>query len=203
MLALYYAKVELKHDILYLINMCDSKTGTSLSHGLSSQTISKQAQALDIPIIQKGAERSNYEDTFKEVISKLKDEGVTTGIFGDIYLQEHRDWIERVCSEMNINPIFPLWGKKTIDILTSFVDLGFKALTVSVNNNYLPESWLGREIDASFINDISLLANIDPCAENGEYHSFVYDGPIFKEPVNLTKGKKHLSDNHYFLELLP
>jgi uncharacterized protein (TIGR00290 family) len=114
---------------------------------------------------------------------------------------EHRTWIERVCNEMEIEPVFPLWNADTTGLLREFVSEGFRALTVSVRTGMLPESWLGREIDESFLNELSTLEGIDPCAENGECHSFVYDGPLFGQAVRFEKGAVSEHDNHYFLEI--
>ncbi len=114
---------------------------------------------------------------------------------------EHRVWIERVCSELQIEPIFPLWENDTKSLLKKLIDAGFKALTVAVNSDMLDENWIGRELDLSFYNEITSMENIDPCAENGEYHSFVYNGPIFSQPVNFSKGKTHQNGKHIFLQL--
>jgi uncharacterized protein (TIGR00290 family) len=181
--------------------MVDSKSDYSRSHGLKKQLVARQASALGINLIQQESDFSNYEPNFKQVIKTLKEKGVTGGVFGDIYLMEHRTWIERVCTEMDIKPFFPLWENDTRVLLNEFVNAGFKALTVSVNQSLLTQSWLGREIDESFSTDIIKLEGIDPCAENGEYHSFVYDGPIFQNSVSFEKGKEYSDNNHWFLEL--
>ncbi len=188
------------NTVSYLVNMCENDMGYSRSHGIKSSFIKEQANCIEIPVIQEKA-GSSYETGFKNIISKLKNEGVTAGVFGDIYLQEHRIWIERVCSDMNIEAVFPLWGNNTKDLLKEFIDEGFKALTVSVRCDKLSKDWLGLQLNDEFLARVSQIENIDPCAENGEYHSFVYDGPIFKKAVPYTKGKISTRDNHYFLEL--
>jgi diphthine-ammonia ligase len=201
MLALHRIIQDKQHEVSYLVNMCDTDGGHSRSHGICKQLIAQQASSMGIDIMQPESDFVSYETCFKIVIASLKEKGITGGIFGDIYLQPHRDWIERVCSEMNIQPFFPLWKNNTIDLIHEFIDSGFKAIIISVNAQYIQQSWLGRDIDMNFLHDILELKNIDPCAENGEYHSFVYDGPIFREPVVFSKRRQYFKDNHWFLNL--
>jgi uncharacterized protein (TIGR00290 family) len=201
MLAVYRQLQKEGMEIACLVNMCNTDGEYSRSHGIRKSFIQDQAAAMNIPIVQEPTDIRGYETCFKSVINELKKEGVTAGIFGDIYLMEHRTWIERVCNELQIEPIFPLWENDTKTLLKEFIEAGFKALTVAENTNTLNENWIGRELDLSFYNEITSLENIDPCAENGEYHSFVYSGPIFSQPVKFEKGKIHQKDNNIFLQL--
>ena len=201
MLALYRFLQGKNNNIEFLVNMCDEAGVVSRSHGLNKRLIRNQAECIGISLVQKPTSGIAYEKNFKKVIAELKNKGISTGIFGDIYLKEHRVWIERVCNEMEIEPLFPLWGGNTTEILTEFIHTGFKALTVSVRTDKLSAEWVGRTLDQEFLTEISLLENIDPCAENGEYHTFVYDGPLFSESVKLERGDVTVRDNHYFLEL--
>lgn len=201
MLALHRIKKEGMHDIHCLVNMCDKATPRSRSHGISNRLIGEQAFAMGIPVIQPVSGFDDYELVFKSAINQLKAQGVKGGVFGDIYLQEHRDWIERVCAETEIEPIFPLWGNSTADLLQEFVNEGFKARLVAVNQQHLTQNWLGRNIDQQFVNDILELPGLDPCAENGEYHSFVFDGPAFVTPVVFQERTSYVAHNHWFLEL--
>ncbi len=188
-------------EVVCLVNMCDSDGEHSRSHGIKKELIAKQAQEMSIPIVQKAIDNRGYEECFKSVIADQKRQGIEGGIFGDIYLMEHRTWIERVCAEMDIVPIFPLWENNTRLLLKEFIDAGFKTLTVAVNTNMLDRSWLGKVLDTSFYDEITGMNDIDPCAENGEYHSFVFDGPLFKKPVAyVNEGIIH-KENHTFLKL--
>lgn len=196
-----YLKNNSKTDVC-LLNMCDAHSDQSRSHGLHKDMIALQAQKMGIALFQQPTDAAGYEKAFKTQISELKTLGVTVGVFGDIYLMEHRTWIERVCNEMQIEAIFPLWEVNTKTLFQEFIDEGFKALTVSVRCNMLPQSWLGRELNADFLTDICQIPNADPCAENGEYHSFVYDGPLYSEPVLFDKSSISEHDNHYFLTIL-
>ncbi|MCG8410573.1 MAG: diphthine--ammonia ligase [Bacteroidales bacterium] len=201
MLALYRFLQNDKNEVAYLVNMCDDDGKHSRSHRIKKHLIAEQASMLNIPIVQETTGTEGYETYFKFVINRLKKEGVTAGIFGDIYLIEHRKWIERVCADLDIQAIFPIWGDGTRLLLKEFIETGFKALTVAVDIKKLNSNWLGRELDLSFYNDIVSINDVDPCAENGEYHSFVYGGPIFSKPVSFSKGEVYQNDNHIFLQL--
>uniref|UniRef100_UPI003217F9F2 Dph6-related ATP pyrophosphatase n=1 Tax=uncultured Draconibacterium sp. TaxID=1573823 RepID=UPI003217F9F2 len=202
MFALYRFLKNPGNKVECLINMCDTDGNHSRSHGIDRNWIQKQASQMDIEIIQPVSDFADYEKVFKHQISVLKEKrNIEAGIFGDIYLEEHKVWIERVCAEMQIQAIFPLWGENTEDLLKEFIGEGFKTILVAIRNDVLDDSWLGRVIDTIFLEDIKRLDGIDPCAENGEYHSFVFDGPLFSKALNFIKGTTVTSGNHNFLHL--
>ncbi|MDI6735175.1 MAG: diphthine--ammonia ligase [bacterium] len=188
-------------EITHLLNMLAEDGNYSRSHGLHTELLRAQSMALCIPVVQGKTTRETYEQEFKKVVLGLKKEDVEAGIFGDIDLQVHRDWVERVCSETGITPILPIWKGDREALINEFIDAGFKTIVVSTNTNRLGKEWLGRQIDKEFVAELKALGNIDLCGEDGEYHSFVYDGPIFKEPVNFTVGEKVLKGNRWFLEI--
>jgi len=200
-LALYRALKN--YEVLFLINMIAEDGKHSRTHGISSNSLKLQSESIRIPIIQRKSSWETYEEKFKIIIRQLKTEAVDTGIFGDIDLQEHRDWVERVCKETGITPVLPLWKVKREELMSKFINAGFKAIVVSTNEKFLSKQWLGREINENFIMDLKSLGNIDLCGEAGEYHTFVFDGPIFKKPVEFVTGDKKLKDKHWFLELIP
>jgi len=173
----------------------------SRSHGVESELLRSQGDSIGVPVLQYRTTWESYEEEFKRAVSEVKGKGVYRGVFGDIDLQEHRDWIERVCKEMEVQPFLPLWKRKREDLLIEFVEEGFKAILVTVDSRFLGEQWLGRKIDREFISDLMKMRGVDLCGENGEYHSFVYDGPIFKKPVEFRVGERRLRGNHWFLEL--
>jgi diphthine-ammonia ligase len=190
------------HQVKVLVNMCDADSDFSRSHGIKQELIVRQAEALDIRLLQPKTDRASYERNFKSVILKLKEEGITGGVFGDIYLHEHRVWIERVCAETGIEAIFPLWDNPVNELANEFIVEGFKTLTVSVNAKQLAEDFLGRVYDSAFVEELSQIEGVDICAELGEFHTFVYDGPNFQHPVQFEKGSVSFRDNHWFLEIL-
>lgn len=188
-LSYYRSKEENDLEINCLLNMVSEDGKHSRTHGVSSKLLRAQAKAIGIPIIQRGAGWKTYEEEFKKGVLELKGKGVDAGIFGDIDLQEHRDWVERVCKDMGIKPVLPLWEADREGLLTEFIKAGFKATVVAVRDKFLGKEWLGREINTEFIKDLKALGNVDLSGENGEYHSFVFDGPIFKKSVNFNSKK--------------
>lgn len=188
------------YKIAYLLNMLSKDGQRSRSHGISASLLKLQAEAIGIPIVQQRIDK-NYEEEFKKAV--LSEKNVDAGVFGDIDLQVHRDWVEKVCKDLDIQPILPLWEEKRQDLMNEFIQAGFKTVVVSTNNKFLGKEWLGREINREFVKDLKTFGNIDLCGEGGEYHSFVYDGPIFKKPVDWTTGEKVLRNNRWFLEVLP
>ena len=199
----YYKAKQQGHNIISLFNFTEFDGANSLSHGLSAGIIHRQITATGLSFLQKPMPKENYRNEFIALIQQWKKEkGIEGIVFGDIYLEEHKEWIERACKESGVAPIFPLWGKDTAILINEIIEAGFKAIIVSVLKDSLGNEWLGRKIDNDFVKEISNLCNIDPCGEKGEFHTFVYDGPIFKKPVEFTIGKKISKDKHWFLELV-
>jgi len=199
--ACYKAKQQ-GYQIISVINFTDSDRVNSVSHGLSADIIQKQADLIDIPLLQKTMPKKGYKDAFKVLIEELKaKEGIEGIVFGDIYLQEHRDWIDKVCEELRVEPILPIWTHDTEKLIRDIIDSGFKSIVVSTRKDILGEEWLGREIDDKFIKDLSAIGNIDLCGEKGEFHTFTYDGPIFKRKIEFDIGEKRLENGRWFLEI--
>jgi uncharacterized protein (TIGR00290 family) len=188
-------------EVSCFLNMISEDGEHSRSHGINSGLIRAQAEAAGVDIVQKPAAWKTYEGRFKEAVTGLKEKGIYTGIFGDIDLQQHRDWVERVCKEMSVTPQLPLWNRQREELVKEFIDSGFKAVIVAVSAPVLGKEWLGREINREFVREIGGMSQVDLCGEKGEYHSFVYDGPIFKKRVEFNTGRKILRDKHWFLEL--
>ena len=189
----------------YLANMVTEDGKHSRTHGLSARILKLQSQAMGIPLVQRQATWQSYESEFKKMVGELKQEGIEGGVFGDIDLDEHREWVERVCRETGITPHQPLWGESQTEILRDFINSGFKAVIVATRADQLGEEWLGRKIDMDFFTRITELGrtrNITPCGETGEYHTLVIDGPLFQNRMELTQTRKVLRDGHWFLEVL-
>lgn len=202
-LACYKVMKSDKIEVAYLFNILSENGTHSRSHHLSAEVLKSQAATMEIPLVQMKATWQHYEEEFKKALLKFKKEGIQAGVFGDIDVQEHRDWVERVCSETGLKPLLPLWHRTRESLIEEFISAGFKAVVVAVNIEFLGNEWLGRKIDDEFIKDIKRLPDVDLCGENGEYHTFVYDGPIFKVPVAFAVGKKIETQTHCFLEVIP
>ncbi len=201
-LACYRAMQDKNLRVKYLLNMVSEDGKRSRSHGLDSSLLRAQADVMGIPIIQKRTTWENYEGVFKEAVSELKKEGIEIGVFGDIDVQEHRDWVERVCRETEIKPVLPLWKEDREVLLKEFIQAGFEAIVVATKADLLGKEWLGRRIDEEFIKNLKKLNDVDLCGEKGEYHTFVFDGPLFKKRIEITKSEKVLRGEHWFLEIL-
>jgi uncharacterized protein (TIGR00290 family) len=190
-LALYKVLQSNEYDIRYLLTTVSSGFRRIIQHGVKEELLDKQAESIGIPLhklfLPENPDMDIYNSLIKETLIKFKEENIHSGIFGDIFLEDLRKYREEKLAEVNVKAVFPIWKYSTRDLIKEFIDLGFKAVVVCVNENHLEKNFAGREIDADFVNDLP--ADVDPCGENGEYHSFVYDGPIFKKPVVFGRGE--------------
>ncbi|MFA5089376.1 MAG: diphthine--ammonia ligase [Candidatus Omnitrophota bacterium] len=200
-LSFYRVQQNLKTETAYLLSMVSEDGRRSRSHGISPDLLQKQAEMTGTSLLQQKCSWPTYETEFKKAVLSLKENGVDTGIFGDIDTQEHRDWVERICRETGIKPLLPLWKEERRVLIDEFVNAGFKAVVVATQADLLGPEWLGRVIDAEFISDFQELRHVDLCGENGEYHTFVFDGPLFRKPIDFATGRKVLKENRWFLEL--
>ena len=197
-LALYRALGK-GYKISHLVNFISKKFHRVSFHGTEAKLIQLQSQAIGIPLIQKETTWDGYEQEFKEAVQNLLSAGVEGMVFGDVYLQEHKDWVERVCSELGIRAIEPLWGESTEEILSSFLDNGFQAVIVSAKSELIDADWIGQKVDRAFW-DYLKRKNIDFCGENGEYHTLVTDGPIFKRRIQLIETRTIIREDHWLLD---
>ncbi|WP_046757653.1 Dph6-related ATP pyrophosphatase [Kordia jejudonensis] len=193
-LALYYMLQEKEFNIAKLVTTVNKDYERVSMHGLREALLDAQVERLQLPLqkIYFPAEvsMSSYDATMKNATQKLVAENFTHGIFGDIFLEDLRSYREKKLQEVGITGVFPLWKKDTKTLLKEFIHLGFKAITVCVNANLLDKSFVGRIIDEDFINDLP--DTVDPCGENGEFHTFVFDGPLFSSPIEFAIGEKVL-----------
>ena len=185
------------HEVLYLVNFVSEDGKRSRSHGIKADVLALQAEAIGIPLIQVKTSWEDYEENFKKVVTELKEKGIEGGVFGDMELEEHREWIERVCSEVGIEAFLPLWGVEAKKLIDEFLRLKFKATVIATR---LEENLLGKVLDEALLSQIIKLGS-HLCGENGEYHTFVTAGPLFKKPLEVTPGKRGKRDDVWFLEI--
>ena len=129
-----------------------------------------------------------YDAAMARILTEFKNEGIEYSIFGDIFLEDLRKYREERLAEVGLKGVFPIWKRPTTELAREFIDLGFKSLLVCTDESHLEESFCGRIIDDKLLKDLP--SSVDPCGENGEFHSFVYDGPIFSKPVEFKIGEK-------------
>lgn len=174
-----------------LITTINSQTGRISMHGVRNELLKSQAQKIGLPLemipLEGNVSMATYNEIMQKQNEKLISEGLLYSIFGDIHLEDLRKYREEQLEKAGITAVFPLWKKDTKELMHEFLSEGFKALVVCVNSKQLDRSFCGRELDLDFLS--SLPEGVDPCGENGEFHTFVYDGPIFKEPVKFQIGE--------------
>ena len=194
-----YKAVSEGYKVSHLVNFISSEFKRVSFHGTETKLIQLQSQAIGIPLLQKETTPSGYENEFKEAVQRLIPHGVKGMIFGDLYLEEHKDWVERVCGDLGIKAVEPLWGKSPEEVLSNFIDAGFEAVIVSAQSKLIEENWIGHVVDRNFMVYLKD-RNIDLCGENGEYHTLVVNGPIFKRPIQLIETRTIFRDNYWFLD---
>ncbi len=187
-------------DVQYLLNFM-GQHGRSMSHGVSEEILRDQARALEIPLVTERVTWGSYEKGFLRAVGKLKEQGITGGVFGDINLPEHREWQEKMCGSLGLTAYLPLWGMEEDEVVNELIARGSRLLVVSLDKEALPREWLGKEVDKEFLVACQE-AGISPCGERGEYHTLAVGGPHFKAPLELIKQGSHLVGNKYFLKIV-
>jgi diphthine-ammonia ligase len=199
-LSCYKAMLE-GHEVAYLFTMLATTGKYTRSHRLSKELLLAQAEAMGIPVYHRRASWNTYEREFKRALAFFKRKGIQGGIFGDLHVNEHREWVERVCAQSGVIPLLPLWGIAGRDLLGQFIGAGFEALVIAVKDGLLGTEWLGRRIDQQFMNEMTKEAS-DICGENGEYHTLIVDGPVFRKKIGIRDTRLVRRNKVSFLEIL-
>jgi uncharacterized protein (TIGR00290 family) len=172
-------------------------------HGVREQLLELQAESLGIQLqkvmIPYPCPNAVYEEKMSEVLSFWKGKGVTHVIFGDLFLEDIRRYREEKIAQIDLTPVFPVWGKDTANLAREMLRVGFRAIVCCIDPRKLDAHVAGREFDSSLVRDLP--ENVDPCGENGEFHTFVYDGPIFKKPIPVQVGERVMRDGFQFVDL--
>ena len=191
-LALYYANSQNEYKVEKLLTTINKDVGRVTMHGVRKELLLEQAEKIGLPIeiSELSAETSmeEYNLKMKEATDSLIADGFSHSVFGDIFLEDLKKYREEQLNSAGLKAVFPLWKKNTKELISEFIDLGFKAIVVCTNSKYLEDSFCGRIIDHDFVKELP--ENVDPCGENGEFHTFVFDGPIFDSPVEFEIGEK-------------
>ncbi|GIZ08470.1 diphthine--ammonia ligase [Flavobacterium sp. UMI-01] len=190
-LALYKILQDPEFEISCLLTSVNQQYQRISMHGVRETLLQRQAKSIGLPLeIMKIPEMPTmevYEKVMSETLDKLKKQGITHSVFGDIFLEDLRKYREDKLATMGFTGVFPIWKIPTTQLIHEFIALGFKTIVVCVNEKYLDERFVGRIIDEDFIKDLP--ENVDVCGENGEFHTFTFDGPIFSEPIAFDIGE--------------
>ncbi len=189
--ALHKVLSEGKYEVKYLLTTINQKAERVSMHGYRETLLDAQAASINIPLLKiyiHTSTNEEYEYAMQKMLQKAKNEGIEYVIFGDIFLEDLREYREKKMNNTGLNLLFPLWKMNTNELITDFLNKKFKTVICCISDGHLDKEWVGTEITTSNIK--SFPTNIDTCGENGEYHTFCYDGPIFKYPIPFNIGEK-------------
>ena len=186
-----YKAIQEGYDVSQLLIMMSDPSKSNF-HLIRSDMLDAQSQAIGIPIVKWTTKPDTYEQDFKKALGQMKEKGVEGIVTGDVYdvALHEAGWLDRVCKEVGLTPVKPLWHRDTQQILSEFISEGFKATAVRVKTDVLGMEWLGREINQEFFDDLLKLGTVDPCGERGEFHTFVTDGPLFKKRIEILESER-------------
>jgi uncharacterized protein (TIGR00290 family) len=201
----YYRAVKQGLDVKLLLNFISRESKRGCFHGLEGRLLKFQADLIGVPLIQKevSPNMSKYEEEFKAAVTELRGKDIGSMVFGDIYLLEHESWIERVCGDLNIKAVEPLWNNDPENIVDEFIKSGFKAIIVSCKADIMGKEFLGRYVDKELVKELKK-RGICPCGEKGEFHTLVVDGPIFRKPIKILEAEPVIKESfwkHWFLDI--
>lgn len=185
---------------LALLVTVDKKVCRSWFHGIPDNLLNNVSKSLGIPLMLVESSGNDYKETFEKALKNAKENGAEACVFGDIDLEAHRTWCTDRCNEAGLEAIFPLWQEGREDLTYEFIESGFKTVLKNVKLECLGEEFLGKILTKDLVQKIKLTGS-DPCGENGEYHTFVFDGPLFKEKINFEVGENIITEAYGYLDI--
>ena len=192
-------------DIVGLFCTVNKEFDRVAMHGVRVELLQKQAKSIGLPLeiieIPNPCSNSEYEKIMAQFVERVKIAKIEYFAFGDLFLEDIRNYREEKLQGSGIKPIFPIWGIPTDELSREMISNGLRTVITCINPKQIPKEFVGREFDESFLD--SLPETIDPCGENGEFHSFVFDGPMFKEQIEITVGDIVHRDDFIFADVLP
>ena len=203
--ALYKILKDKKYEVITFLTTVTEDYDRISMHGVRRVLLEQYAESLGLPLeiilISKKADNVQYEQRMNAVLKKYQKQGVNSVVFGDLFLEDIREYREKNLAKIGMKGLFPLWGMDTKKLANQFIKLGFKAVISCVDPKQIDKSFAGRFFDKQFLKDLPKTA--DHCGEKGEFHSFVFDGPIFKRKISLKKGKIVERAGFWFCDLIP
>jgi len=213
-LALHYVLQQKEFDVKYLLTTVNDAFNRVSMHGVREALLLEQVKRLKIPLIQvrlpEMPDMETYEHELTIQLNKLISEGIEHSIFGDIFLEDLKIYREKQLAQIGMKAVFPLWKRDSLKLVKEFIDLGYKTIVVCARDGL--QDFCGRIIDQSFLDDLP--EDIDPCGENGEFHTFVFDGPLLTNPIKFKMGEKvyktypspndsDVENGYWYIDLLP
>lgn len=203
-MALYRTRVAKQFEIVCLLTTLSDRFRRVSMHGVREELLDRQAKSVGIHLekvmIPYPCPNVVYEEKMRNVLSQWKRKGVTHVTFGDLFLEDIRKYREANLAQLDLTPTFPVWGKDTASLAKDMLKVGFRAIITCVDPKKLDAKFAGRQFDNSLLKDLPM--SVDPCGENGEFHTFVYDGPIFREPIPVEVGESVSRDGFQFADVL-
>ena len=194
-----------EYEVVGLFSTINKNVDRVAMHGVRVELLKAQANSIGLPVeiinLPDPCSNDDYENIMNAFIDKAKADNIECMAFGDLYLKEIRKYREDQLRDTGIEPIFPIWGIPTHELSNILLENGIKTVISCVDSEQIPEDFAGKNYDHDFLE--SLPATADPCGENGEFHSFVYNGPMFKEAIEISVGEKYIKGQFVFVDLLP
>lgn len=191
-------------ELVALLTTINERFDRVAMHGVRRELIEEQARSIGIPLwitpLPWPCSNERYEEVMGGVCRRAVEAGIDSVVFGDLFLEDIRAYRERMLAGTGLEPLFPVWQIPTAELAREMLARGLRARVACIDRRMLDRSFAGREYDASFLADLP--AGVDPCGENGEFHSFVYDGPMFRYPITVERGEFHEDGNFTFADLL-
>ncbi|NLE07922.1 MAG: diphthine--ammonia ligase [Dehalococcoidales bacterium] len=191
-------------NVTHFMNMMNEDGRWSFVHRFPSSVLEQQAEAAGVKLLRTPAGADTYADDYTKAIEKMKADGIEGGVFGDIDLEGHREWVVNICKRSGIEAFLPAWGMAQDTALTNIIESGIEAVIVACNEKYFGEEWLGRKIDSSFyahLKEMQKTSDITTCGETGEYHTLVVNAPLFSRRISIETAEHRFHNGYWFLEI--
>ncbi len=202
-MTLWAVRADPRYEVAVLLTTVTECYNRVSLHGVRRELLEEQAQAIELPLeiayIPPDASDEIYRTRMEHPLTRFQMEGIATVAFGDLFLEDVRQYREKWLPAIGLKPIFPIWQTDTAQLARTFIELGFAAVVACVDTKWLAPEFAGREFDASFLRDLP--PQVDPCGERGEFHTFVYDGPLFRNAVPIQVGERVQRDERTFCDL--